>query len=318
MSGQAGLRHGRPAPQGRAAGGDNIKLAVGAILFTVLALSLGDAVVKLVSADLPLWQLFVLRSLLALPVLIALARIRSQRVELMPRHLGWTALRSAMLAAMWVAYYAALPHLALSVAAAVYYTLPLFITLFAALFLGEEVGGRGWVAVIMGFGGVLLILRPEAGAFNGYALLPLAAAVLYALAMILTRTKCREENPLVLSLSLNLALIGLGAFATLILALWEPSGLAVERAPFLVGHWTAMGPAEMLGLALLATAVIIGSVGAAIAYQSGPASMVATFDFAYLAFAALWGFLIFAEVPDGPTLAGMAMIAAAGLMAVRR
>lgn len=318
MSGRAGPRHGQPVPRETVAGGDNIKLAVGAILFTVFALSLGDAVIKLVSADLPLWQIFVLRSLLALPVLIALARIRSQRVELMPRHLGWTALRSVMLAVMWVAYYAALPHLALSVAAAAYYTLPLFITLFAAIFLGEEVGRRGWVAVFMGFGGVLLILRPEAGAFNGYALLPLVAAVLYALAMIITRTKCRAENPLVLSLALNLAFIGLGACATLLLSLWPPSGAVVESNPFLVGHWIAIGRSETLAIVLLAAAVIVGSVGAAIAYQAGPSSIVATFDFAYLAFAVGWGLLFFTEVPDAITLAGMGLIVIAGLLAVRR
>jgi len=67
------------------------------------------------------------------------------------------------------------------VAAATLYTLPLFITLFAAVFIGDRIGTKGWVAVFLGFGGVLLILRPEAGGFNAYALLPLVAAILDAL-----------------------------------------------------------------------------------------------------------------------------------------
>ena len=195
--------------------GDNITLAVCAIIFTVFALSLGDALIKQVSAAFPLWQIFVLRSALAMPVLVLVLRARDPSLSLMPRNAGWTALRSVMLAVMWIAYYAALPHVALSIAAATYYTLPLFITLLAAVFLGERVGLQGWVAVVLGFLGVLAILKPQGDDFNAYALLPLISSVLYALSMILTRTKCRAESPLVLSFSLNLAMISIGAIASL-------------------------------------------------------------------------------------------------------
>ena len=79
-----------------------------------------------------------------------------------------------------------------------------------------------------------------------------------------------------------------------------------------------MGTAEWLTMALLAAGTIIASVGAAIAYQVGPSATVATFDFTYVGFAALWGVLFFAEVLDRITLAGMAMIIGAGVLAVRR
>ena len=184
--------------------GDNLKLAIFAIVFTVFALSLGDALIKRISADFPLWQIFVVRSLIAIPVLIVVIKARYQSVSLKPLNIGWTVLRSLMLTFMWVAYYTALPHVALSVAAAVYYTLPLFITLFAALFIGEMVGVQGWIAVFLGFCGVLLILKPQAEDFNAYALLPLISAILYAFAMIITRTKCKNESPLVLSVPIRL------------------------------------------------------------------------------------------------------------------
>lgn len=153
-------------------GTDNVRLAVAVIVATSLALSLGDAVIKLISADFVLWQIFVLRSVIAIPILIAVVRLRFRAASLVPRRLGWVALRSLMLTLMWVAYYAALPHLALGIAAAAYYTLPIFITLFAALFIGDRIGPLGWGAVLLGFVGVLLILKPEADGFNGYALLP--------------------------------------------------------------------------------------------------------------------------------------------------
>jgi len=298
--------------------GDNLLLAIAAILFSVFSLSLGDALIKNVSADFPLWQIFVIRSLIAIPVLIAIMRARYRSVSFMPIHTGWTALRSLMLTFMWVAYYTALPHIALSVAAAVFYTLPLFITMFAALFIGEQVGVRGWVAIFLGFCGVLLILRPQADDFNAYAMLPLISAILYALAMIMTRTKCRNESPLALSIGLNASFIIVGVCASVFLWAWGPSATDAETNPFLFSPWISLGAREYLAMVVLASAIIIGSVFAAFAYQSGPASTVSTFDFSYLAFAAFWGFLFFSEIPDLVTAGGILLIATSGILAVRR
>ena len=152
--------------------GDNTPLAVAVIIFTVFALAFGDALIKRISAALTLWQIFSIRSLLVIPLLAAYVFLRQGRLMIWPRRPGWTTLRSLMLAFMWVAYYTALPHLDLSIAAASYYTLPLFIALFAAIFLGEYVGRSGWAAMAIGFLGVVLILKPDAGQFNWYALLP--------------------------------------------------------------------------------------------------------------------------------------------------
>jgi drug/metabolite transporter (DMT)-like permease len=267
---------------------DNVRLGVAVILVTDLALSLGDAAIKAFSADFVLWQIFVLRSVIALPVLMVIIRLYSRGTPLMPHRIGRVALRSLMLTGMWIAYWAALPHLQLGIAAAAYYTLPIFITLFAALFIGDRIGPLGWIAVLVGFAGVLLVLKPDAGGFNSYALLPLASAVLYALAMILTRTKCRDEHPLILSFSLNLSFIAVGLLATLLIAgMAAPLGDDPSAASFLVGAWSPMGGKEWLSMTLLAAAAIIGSVGAAIAYQVAPPATIGIVDFVYLGFSAL-------------------------------
>ena len=295
---------------------DDVRLAVGAIVFTVFALSFGDALIKQISVDFILWQIFLLRSALAAPLLMMELKRRGQ--HFMPTAAGWVALRSVMLTAMWVSYYAALSHIPLSIAAAAYYTLPLFITLFAAVFTADPVGPKGWAAVSLGFAGVLLVLRPNAADFNAFALLPVASAVLYALAMILTRTRCQNEHPLVLSLSLNVSFIVVGSMATLVLIMWPPSDALVTQSPFLFSSWSAMTVKHWLAMVVLALVIIIGSIGAAIAYQSGPAPTVATFDFCYLPFAVCWGFAFFGEVPSQSVVAGMVLIVIAGLLAVRR
>jgi len=258
-----------------------------------------------------------MRSVIATPFLVYFVRIQSCAVSIMPKQLGWTVLRSLILVFMWLAYYLALPRIPLSIAAASFYTLPLFITLFAALFIGDRVGWKGWLAVILGFIGVILVLQPQADEFNTYALLPIVSAICYALAMILTRTKCQSEKPLVLSLWLNLSFIGVGTLAILTIQVWQPAVSTMAGNPFLLGEWVPMWIDEWRAMAILAIAIIIGSVGAAIAYQSGQSSIIATFDFAYVAFAVVWGVLLFDEAPDSITIIGMLLIVGGGVIAVR-
>lgn len=170
----------------------------------------------------------------------------------------------------------------------------------------------------MGFCGVLLILKPQAEDFNAFALLPFISALLYALAMILTRTKCRHESPLVLAFGLNVSMVAAGLVASALIWLLGPSSAETQTYRFLLDRWIPMGPQEWLTMGLLAAAVIVGSLGAAIAYQAGPPPIVATFDFSYLAFAGIWGLVFFAEAPDAITVTGTLLIVAAGLLALRR
>jgi len=294
--------------------GDNIPLAVGVIILTVLALSLGDALIKLTSGSFVIWQIFVIRSLIVIPILAVILVSTAGRGLSVPKGAQWIVLRSLMLVGMWVCYYLSLPELTLSAAAAAYYTLPIFITLFSALFIGDRISRLGWAAVLMGFLGVLLILRPKAGDFNAYAILPLFSAMLYAGAMILTRTRCRQQNPLLLSLALNIAFVVVGGLAATVSA-WLPDS---ARQGFLLAAWSEMGVAEWFSMALLAAAILIGSIGAAIAYQNGPPAMVGTFDFAYVGFAVFWGVVFFAEIPDAVSTLGMLLIVGAGILSLRQ
>lgn len=268
------------------------------------------------SASFTLWQIFCLRSAVVVPVLIVALSFHYKNTGIKPVHSGWTLLRSAMLTLMWISYYASLPHLSLAAAAAAYYTLPLFITLFAALFLGDTIGRNGWLAIVIGFIGVLLVLQPRPSDFNWYALLPVCSAILYALAMILTRSRCKGENIIVLSLWLNLTMLFCGMVASIILLTLQPTQ-GTTGSEFLTGQWTSMGSTEWQVIGVLSMAILIGSIGAAFAYQNGEPATIATFDFAYVAFAVFWGVIIFSEVPGITTATGMLLIVIAGMFAVR-
>lgn len=294
---------------------DNLSLGVATIVGTVFALSLGDALIKSLGGggEMGVWQLFAMRSLLAFPILLGAAFAIFGGQRLAPRSVGWISIRSALLAFMWVAYYLSLPLLPLAVAAAAYYTLPLFITAFAALFADETVGPTQWAGVVLGFLGIILVLRPGGEAFQWAALLPILSAVLYAAAMILTRTKCLDEHPATLALGLNAAFILFGI--TGLMAGWL---LQIDGPGFLTTSWTAMSPEAWRNIAILAALVLVASVGTAVAYQAAPVSTIGTFDFAYVGFALIWGALFFDERPDMIAIIGIAIIVIAGLLAVQQ
>lgn len=302
----------------RAITSDKERLAVVTIVFAVFCLSLGDALIKGESENFTLWQIFVLRSALVVPVLVGIIKWFGGDVSIWPKHVGWTLLRSGMLSLMWVAYYAALPHIDLSIAAAAYYTLPLFITIFAAAFLGDTIGWSGWLAIAVGFVGVLLILEPRAEDFNWFAVLPVSSAVLYALSMILTRSRCKTENVFVLSLWLNVSMLVMGAIGTGFVVAAETNSQVEARQEFLLGCWSDMNANQWSAIGILAVAILVASVGAAYAYQNGPPSTIATFDFAYVGFAVFWGFTIFRELPPANGVVGILLIVAAGVIAVRK
>jgi len=281
-----------------------------AILLTVFAMALTDAFVKYASSDMTLWQIYVCRSCLALPVLILLAKGRFR-----PNALGWVTLRSVLLVVMYLAIYAAIPVLDLSVIAAALYTGPLFIVLLSAMFLKEPTRPLHWCAAALGFAGVLFVVKPNGANFTPLSLIPVIAAFLYASAAVVTRAKCTDEAPATLAISLNIALILCGATASIGLFLFSPSNAA--SYPFLLGTWSPLDGNTLMVLAMMAVLIVAVTIGLARAYQSPRPHVIATFDYAYLIFAAFWGYVFFTEVPNPGTVAGMVLISLAGVLVLK-
>lgn len=282
-----------------------LPLGVIAIVPTVFAMALTDAIIKHWSAGISLWQIWVLRSLLVLPVLYVMARGR-----LRVAGAGWIALRCTALILMYLTMYPALPLIDMSLAGAAFYTAPLFIAGLSALVLGQRIAGLQWLAILVGFAGLLMIVRPFGMAFTPVILLPVAAAFCYACAAIITRARCMETEPAVMGFWLNAAFLGFGGIA----ALGLQAGVSVPDVdfPFLFGTWQPMGATDWGILALLAVLMLGVSLGVAVAYKSPQPAVIATLEYCYMIFATFWGFAMFGEVPDLWTILGMGLIAAGG------
>lgn len=289
------------------------------IVAAMFVTSVQDVIFKFFSNELTLGQIFALRGLLALPLLIALAWIAGLRGGVLADALEkWTLLRSLFMTLCFLAFYTAIPFLSLSTVGAANFIAPIFVTLLTAYVVGESVGIRRWIGVFMGFAGVLVLLQPGTDAFSPMAILPLFGALFYALSHITTRTKCQSVPLPTMALTLNLVMLTAGLIVSGVVMIWQPGDDLVRAYPSVLGGWVAPSFTEWLVLGLLAVLAIVISSGIAGAYQIASPPIIATFEYSYLVFVALWDILFFDTTPSAMTLLGMVLIIGAGLKVIRR
>ncbi len=229
-----------------------------------MLLSFSDAVVKLSGARFTLAQLVLLRSLGACVLLILIAVAMREATQ--SRAPLWVTLRSFGLMAMWFFYYAALPVLPFALAAACLYTAPLWMALLSRLLLGERLGPVRVAAVWLGVLGVCLAVNPFVQPPSPWVLLPLAAAFCYALAAVITWSKCREEGAIAMALNLN---VTLAAAASGLLGWLAVSG-GNNPGSFVLGLWSPLSAGDWGLLGLLSVLMVVIATAVAGAYRLAP------------------------------------------------
>lgn len=299
--------------------GDRIGLGIVLILFSTLMTASQDATFKFASSEMTIWQIYVIRSTFLIPALLATAVIWGTSGGIWSAALKpWPVARSFMFVMMYFSMFSVLPFLQLAIVAAGLYTAPLWVAALSPFLLGEPVNFRKVLAIAFGFCGVLVNLRPGTDAFSWFILLPVMAGLFYALSSIITRSKCRHIAPTALAISLALALLVTGAVGSLVIMLLQPSSSVVALSPFLLNRWAELGPLEWSVIAILTGIMFVNGLVLPAAYQAAPTVIIATFDYCYLIFSPLLGFLLFSQTPDFYTILGMCMIAGAGLVIVQK
>ncbi|MHA1567374.1 MAG: DMT family transporter [Alphaproteobacteria bacterium] len=272
-----------------------IAFAVGAML----ALTLMDAALKsLVERYAPIEIVF-MRSIVALILMLGyvltgpgLARLRTRR---RPALLARSVLNLATLAL----FVMALKRMPLADATAVAFAAPFLITGFSALLLGERVGIHRWGAILVGIIGVMIIARPGPGLLSSGAPFALAAAVMYALAIISSRAVSRTEN--------NTAII-----------IYNLIGMVVISGLILPFQWTSP---ELRDIPLFIFIGVTGAIGQILvtqAYRLAPAAVLAPFDYTALIWAVGLGYIFWGDLPSQRVFLGIAVLVASGLYILHR
>lgn len=271
-------------------------------LFALLAFavySTHDAIVKFLGDEYSTFQIIFFSVTFSFPLAI-LAIIRDPTPgTLKPVHPRWVTLRTVAAVLSGMSAFYAFTVLPMAQAYAILFATPLLVTVLAIPLLGETVRVRRWLAVLVGLAGVLIVVRPGQAALGLGHLAALLAATSGALSAVVMRRISGDERPVVLLLYPMLANL-----AVMSLAL-----------PFVYR------PMPLTHLGLLAGMSILGWTGGLVlihAYRSGEAVVVAPMQYSQIIWAAIFGLLIFAEIPDGGTALGAGVIIASGLYIVLR
>lgn len=283
-----------------------------------MTLAFQDALVRIASPDTSIWTFQFIRASGNLVLILLLARAIWGALPPWPKRLWAVALRSFCLLAAMTFFFGGVQHLTLAEMAAGLYTFPIFVTLLSALILRERVGPARIGAVGVGALGAFLILQPTASDFTAIKLMPVAAGFCYAGVVILTRRWCRGESPVTLACGVAIALWSAGVLGIAGLGM-APLPEDIQRAlPYLATGWVAPS-AALVALALCCSLLnLSANIALAKAYQSAESSWLAPIDYSYLIFATFWGWVVFSEFPDRSMLAGMALIAGAGIFTALR
>lgn len=289
----------------------NTRLAIICSLSAMMLFGLIDNFIRMIAATGSLWQFHMIRSVVALTVLVMVARWFG--IALGAKHTGRVASRTFFAAVAMVIYFGCLGVMPVAQAVAGLFTAPIFVVIFSALFFGEKVGIRRVMAALLGFVGIIFVLRPDAQGVGVLTFLPVLAGAFYAMGNLLTRRWCSEEGTLTLLGAFFLAMLLTGTAGTVLV-----NALVVDVPDGDIG-FVFRGWVPFEGIFMIMTLVQgIGSllgIGLMIrSYQLAEASFIGVFENAMIVFATLWAAILWAEYPDALALVGIACIVASGII----
>ena len=278
--------------------GNNTLAAIALTSLGVFLFCVNDAIGKWLVATYPVGQFLALRSGAALILLAPFIWNVGRSVFVNAPRPRLQLLRIVLGASEVALFFLAIVYLPLADAITFYLAAPIYVTALSALFLGERVGWRRWLAVLAGFVGVLIALRPSAATLTWPALIALGGSVAFALLMIVTRM-LRATHDLVLMTTRVSGSFALGAATT----------------PF---AWVAPSAFDLLFLVAIGVISIGAQFSINRSLKLAPASVVVPYQYSMLVWAILFGYIGFGDVPDGFMLVGSAVIIAAGLYIFHR
>jgi len=290
----AALSNASPAPPPAATPPDRPLLGIGLMLASVALLPIMDGFAKAMADTFTIvqlvWARFLFQSLLIAPLALA----TSPRAMLRPSRLPLQVARGLGILIGTSLFFGAIRSMPIADALALLFIAPLIVTALSPLVLGEAVGVRRWSAVLVGFAGALVVLRPGLTVLQPGALLALGAGASFAGYVLLTRRLSHAAPPLV-TLAIT-SLVGLVATSAVLPAVWVTPTLPQLAAMLAMGTIGAGGHYLMIR-----------------AYEQAPAALLAPFGYGEIVTATIVGYYWFGDFPDGPTWLGIAILVASGV-----
>jgi len=290
----------------------NLK-GIGFLLLAMLIGSLQAVAVKWIGGNYSVLEIVTIRSLVALPITILFFRLEGGNGLPTTNHRTTQYVRGFFLFLSYTTYMMGLAALPLADVESLRFSGPLMITILSVFMLGEKVELPRWLALLVGFAGILLIIQPGSTHFNEGSLFVLISVLFYALTVIFTRKlKAADSSATMAYFSVWVYLISAFIFSPLAAAVGEIPN-AHPSVVFLFHAWTVP---TLLDFSIMAGLGLIWSLWAYFmtrAYSIAQASVIAPFEYVSLPVSIMWGFLFWREIPTALTIAGAALTLASGM-----
>ncbi|MDW6021176.1 DMT family transporter [Mesorhizobium sp. BAC0120] len=280
-------------------GGRNLLLAAALLMLGGdFLFALNDAMGKWLVASFSVGQVVLVRSLGAFIVLGPMIARQSLRELLRPERPLLQLLRVVFVTADTMMFYAAVVYLPLADVMTFYMAGPIYVAALSHLLLGEKVGWRRWVAILVGFVGVVIALRPSSASLSLASLFALVGSLSFALGIILNR-RLRATSD--------------GTLVT-----WQTIGALLGGAVLSLSSWHSPAPLDWFAMLLLGVVSCCAHLMITRALKLAPASALAPLHYSLLLWAVIFGYIFFADLPDRQILLGSAVIVLAGLFIFHR
>ncbi len=291
---------------------DNRLLATFCILGGVGLASAQDAVVKFMSSGYPAYETLLFRCIGTVPIM-AWYLWRSTDRQIMTPHWRRVVLRGLILGVAYLAFVLSIAAMPIANAVAIYFTMPFFVAGLAGPLLGERVRLHRWLAIVAGFAGVLVMVRPGAGVFEPAAILALISAMGYAVGQMIGRPLSQQVQPIIIAVWQNVIYTAIAAVLLVLFNLFDFGPFEHPSMVFLSRPWVWPGAFDaflLIGHGVFAAFAMLMFVNA---YKYAEANFVAPFEYSAMIWAVLYGLLLFNDFPDAYTWIGAAIVIAAGI-----
>ena len=283
------------------------------ILSGMALFSIQDSLIKYIFEDTALYELYFGRTLTALILLALYLKITSQKLVMKTYYPLLTTVRVICFFFGFSFFYISLTYMSLAMANALFFSSPFFISILAIVFLGEKVGIRRWLAIIVGFLGVYIVLNPNFENFDYTKLAPVACALFYAISMTITKITSDKDSVYSQMFHLYIGAIGISIIFFIFTGKGQFNTFSDPTLQFILREWFTNPTYSWPFIIIMGLVASLSFYFVFSAYSIASPSVVSLFEYSLIIWAIIIGYLLFNDIPTVRTFIGVALIIGAGV-----
>ena len=292
---------------------ENTPKAIILIIIGMSSVAFQDALIKIMSTETNIFLILLFRALLGFILLVIFLKIKKQPIIFKTNYPLLTTIRGILFFIAFCLYFFSLTKLSLAIAVTLFFVSPFFITILSMIFLNEKIGLRRWLALIIGFIGVFLVMDPDIDNFNIYTTFPIICAFFYALTMIIQKKTSEGDNLYSQVFHIYIFAILITLMIGLITANGHYNDSSNQNLQFLLREWSLNNIYIIFSLLFIGLTGVVAFLSIFQAYRIGSPPSVAPFEYILIIWSLIISWIIWKETLNFKGFIGLGLIVFAGI-----